>query len=117
MFQYKAQLLSGGYIGHCGTLCSLRRSPSAEPIPSLFWLLELKFQVQVTCVASRPLTLKIYGDDLWEGRTIGTESADPFAESLSESIMRLEVLRKRPGAFQSQGAGRQDGERVSLASR
>jgi hypothetical protein len=24
MFQYKAQLLSGGYIGHCGTLCSLR---------------------------------------------------------------------------------------------
>jgi hypothetical protein len=41
-----------------------------------------------------------YGDELWEGRTIGTAGADPFAESLSESIMRIgnveEATRRFP---------------------
>jgi hypothetical protein len=89
MFQYKAQLLSGGYIGHC-TLCSLRLAFKVlnQSCRVCSGYSSCKFQVQVTCVASRPLTLN-YGDDLWEGRTIGTESADPFAESLSRSIMRL----------------------------
>jgi hypothetical protein len=58
--QYKAQLLSGGYIGHCGTLCSLRLARQMlNQSASLFWLLELKFQVQVTCVASETFDFEI----------------------------------------------------------
>jgi hypothetical protein len=43
-------------LHHCGTLCSLRLARQMlNQSASLFWLLELKFQVQVTCVASRNL--------------------------------------------------------------
>jgi autophagy-related protein 9 len=91
MFKYKAQLFAMEVVSVIVApyvLC-VSLAKCAEPICEFVLAVRTEVPGAGDVCGFATFDFEKYGDELWEGRTIGTAGADPFAESLSESIMRI----------------------------
>jgi autophagy-related protein 9 len=101
MFQYKAQLFAmevTSVIVAPYVLC-VSLAKCAEPICEFVLATRAEVPGAGDVCGFSTFDFENYGDELWEGGTIGTEGTDPFAESLSESIMRLGSVEEATRRF------------------
>jgi len=102
MFQYKAQLFVmevASVILAPYVLC-VSLAKCVEPICEFILAIRTEVPGAGDVCGYATFDFDKYGDELWEGRTIGRAGADPFAESLSESVLRIgnvdEATRRFP---------------------